>query len=87
MKPDQLGPETATAMAVITDAVRRSSGLVVGVNVLANGAIQALAVAKAAGAGFIRVNQWANAYVANEGLIDGPAGQATRYRSRRSLDP
>jgi membrane complex biogenesis BtpA family protein len=81
LKPDQLGPETATAMAVITDAVRRSSGLVVGVNVLANGAIQALAVAKAAGAGFVRVTQWANAYVANEGLLDGPAGQATRYRS------
>jgi membrane complex biogenesis BtpA family protein len=70
VKPDRLGPETATAMAVITDAVRRSSGLV-----------QALAVAKAAGARFVRVNQWANAYVANEGLLDGPAGEATRYRS------
>ena len=81
LKPEQLGPETATSMAVITDAVRRSSGLVVGVNVLANGAVQALAVAKAAGARFVRVNQWANAYVANEGLLDGPAGQATRYRS------
>jgi membrane complex biogenesis BtpA family protein len=38
-------------------------------------------VAKAAGASFIRVNQWANAYVANEGLIEGPAAAATRYRS------
>jgi membrane complex biogenesis BtpA family protein len=81
VKPDQLGPETTTAMAVITDAVRRSSGLVVGVNVLANGAVQAIAVAKAAGARFVRVNQWANAYVSNEGLLDGQAGLATRYRS------
>lgn len=81
-KPDQLGPETAAAMAVIADAVRRSVGLPLGINVLANGAIQALAIAKAAGAGFIRVNQWANAYVANEGLIEGPAAAATRYRSR-----
>jgi membrane complex biogenesis BtpA family protein len=81
VKPDQLGVETATCMAVITEAVRRGCGGAVGVNVLANGAIQALAVAKAAGAGFVRVNQWANAYVANEGLLDGPAGQAARYRA------
>jgi hypothetical protein len=80
-RPDQLGPETAACMAVMTDAVRRACGLPVGVNVLANGALQALAVAKAAGAAFVRVNQWANAYVANEGLLDGPAGAAARYRA------
>lgn len=80
-KPEHLGPETAACMAVMTDAVRRETGACVGVNVLANGAMQALAVAKAAGVSFIRVNQWANAYVANEGLIEGPAAAATRYRS------
>jgi uncharacterized protein len=80
-KPDRLGPETAACMAVMTDAVRRQGGLPVGVNVLANGAVQALAVAKAAGAAFVRVNQWSNAYVANEGLMDGPAGEAMRYRA------
>ncbi len=80
-KPDDLGPETAAAMAVMTDAVRRHSGLPIGVNILANGAVQAIAVAKAAGAAFVRVNQWSNAYVANEGLMDGPAGAAARYRA------
>lgn len=80
-KPADLGPETAACMAVMTDAVRRAAGLPVGVNVLANGVHQALAVAKAAGAAFVRVNQWANAYVANEGLLDGEAGSATRYRA------
>ena len=29
----------------------------------------------------VRVNQWANAYVANEGIIEGPAAKATRYRA------
>jgi membrane complex biogenesis BtpA family protein len=48
---------------------------------LANGVHCAIAVAKASGAAFVRVNQWANAYVANEGLMDGLAGSATRYRS------
>jgi uncharacterized protein len=80
-KPDRLGPETAACMAVITDAVRRETGLPIGVNVLANAAVAALAVAKAAGARFVRVNQWANAYVANEGFIEGPAAEATRYRA------
>jgi membrane complex biogenesis BtpA family protein len=80
-KPDKIGHETVACMAVITDAVRRASGLPVGVNVLANGALAALAVAKASGAAFVRVNQWANAYVANEGFIEGPAGEAARYRA------
>lgn len=80
-KPGDLGPETAAMMAVILDRVRRSVRIPVGVNILANGAVQALAVARAAGGAFVRVNQWANAYVANEGIIEGPAAIATRYRS------
>ncbi|HEX3348587.1 MAG TPA: BtpA/SgcQ family protein [Acetobacteraceae bacterium] len=80
-KPADLGPETAACMAVMTRAVREAVALPVGVNVLANGAVMALAVAKAAGAAFVRVNQWANAYVANEGFIEGRAAEATRYRA------
>lgn len=80
-KPGDIGPETAAMMAVIADQARRATGLPIGINVLANAAIPALAVAKAAQSGFIRVNQWANAYVANEGLIEGESGRALRYRS------
>ncbi len=80
-KPDELGPETAAAMAVMTERVRRETGLPIGVNVLANGAVAAIATAKAAGATFVRVNQWANAYVANEGFMEGKAGAASRYRA------
>jgi membrane complex biogenesis BtpA family protein len=80
-RPEEIGQETATAMAVMADRVQRAIGLPVGVNVLANGAMTATAVAKAAGAAFIRVNQWANAYVANEGIIEGPAARVARYRS------
>lgn len=80
-KPDELGPETAAAMAVIADAVRRETGLPIGINVLANAPLQALAVARASGARFIRVNQFANAYVANEGFMEGRAGAVMRYRA------
>ncbi len=35
----------------------------------------------AGGADFVRVNQWANAYIANEGFIEGAAAKTLRYRS------
>jgi membrane complex biogenesis BtpA family protein len=80
-KPHDIGHETVAAMAVIARAVRLEAGCAVGINVLANAAVPALAVAKAAGCSFIRVNQWANAYVANEGFVEGEAAAATRYRA------
>jgi membrane complex biogenesis BtpA family protein len=81
-KPEDIGPETAAHMAVVTDRIGRETGLPLGINVLANAALHALAIASAAGAKFVRVNQWANAYVANEGFIEGAAAKALRYRSR-----
>ncbi len=81
-KPDDIGPEVAAHMAVIADRIRTTLGKPIGINVLANAPIPALAIASASGAGFIRVNQWANAYVANEGLLDGEAAKAARYRAR-----
>lgn len=80
-KPEDIGFETVAAMSVIADRLINHTQLPVGINILANGAIQALAVAKAAGARFIRVNQWVNAYVANEGFVEGPSARALRYRS------
>ncbi len=80
-KPDEIGMETVAAMAALVGPIAAEAGLPVGINVLANGAIPALAVAKATGARFVRVNQWVNAYVANEGFVEGPAARALRYRA------
>lgn len=85
-KPSDIGPEVASHMAVVADRIRAGFGKPVGINVLANAPIPALAIASASGAGFIRVNQWANAYVANEGLLDGEAAAAMRYRARLRAD-
>lgn len=85
-KPEDLGFETAACMAVMADHVREHVGLPVGVNVLANGAVCAVAAAQAGQASFIRVNQWVNAYIANEGLLDGASPEATRYRARLRAD-
>lgn len=81
LKPEKIGFETVAAMSYITKPIIEKSDLPVGINILANGVIPSLAVAKATGADFVRVNQWVNAYVANEGFVEGKAGEALRYRS------
>lgn len=85
-KPDDIGPETAAFMAVITDKIRERFAAPLGINVLANAAIPAIATALASGADFVRVNQWANAYIANEGFIEGAAAKALRYRNQLRAD-
>jgi hypothetical protein len=80
-RPEDIGFETVAAMSVVASAVRKETALPIGVNLLANGALPAVAAAKACGAAFIRVNQWVNAYVANEGLLQGESARVMRYRS------
>ncbi|MEU3270969.1 BtpA/SgcQ family protein [Saccharomonospora sp. NPDC006951] len=81
-KPEDQSFENAATLAVIGDRVRDEVGLPVGVNVLANGAHCSIATAQAAQSSFVRVNQWVNAYVANEGFMEGLSPSATRYRAR-----
>ncbi len=81
LKPDQIGPETVACLTSVAQAVTEVVDLPIGIMCLANAAIESLAIAKAVDAKFIRSNQWANAYVANEGIIEGAAAQALRFRS------
>ena len=84
LKPHEIGPEIISAMSAIIVRVVDTIHLPFGISLLANGAIGGLAIAKATGARFIRVNQWVNAYVGNEGLIEGESARALRYR--RQID-
>ncbi|WP_274650844.1 BtpA/SgcQ family protein [Paenibacillus humicola] len=81
-KPEDIGVDTAAAFAALAVRIKQETKLPIGINCLANGAIPALAVAKAADLPFVRVNQWVNAYVANEGFIEGPSAKAMRFRSQ-----
>lgn len=81
LKPDSIGPETVAALTTATAAVCAAVSLPVGSMCLANAALESLAIAKATGASFIRANGWANAYIANEGYIEGAAARALRFRS------
>ncbi|NIH66880.1 BtpA/SgcQ family protein [Modestobacter marinus] len=87
LKPGEHGYEVAATMGVITAAVVAELGAKVGVSVLSNAGQCSVAAAWAAGAGWVRVNQWANAYVANEGIIEGQAASTTRYRHAIGADP
>lgn len=80
-KPENIGLETAAAMAYVTKPLIREADVPIGINILANASKASLAVARATDAPFIRVNQWVNAYIANEGFIEGAAAEALRYRS------
>jgi membrane complex biogenesis BtpA family protein len=79
-KPERVGPETVAGLTAVTVAVREAVSVPVGINCLANAVIQSLAVARATGGAFVRANQWANAYVANEGIVEGAAAEALRFR-------
>jgi len=75
------GPEVVAAMAVIGREVRRAVPLPLGVQVLAAANEEAIAVALACGAAFVRVEGFVFAHVADEGLIEADAGPLLRYRA------
>jgi len=81
LRPDDIGPETVAALTAACVEIRNVVDIPMGVTCVANGAIQGIAIAKAVGAKFVRVNQWANAYIANEGFLNGEAAKALRFRS------
>ena len=82
----RLDPETIAGMTV---AVARVQGLVkvpVGINMLRNDALSALAIAVVTGAKFIRVNVHYGVMAAEEGLIEGEAFQTMRRRRALAAD-
>ena len=75
-----VGPEITAAMTAVAREVKRETGLVLGVQVLAGANHEALAVAHASGADFVRVEGFVYAHVADEGVIESCAGELLRYR-------
>jgi hypothetical protein len=78
---DDVPKTTVAAMTRACAAVHDSVGIPVGVNVLRNDALAALAVAGAAGASFIRVNVLSGTMAADQGVITGRAAEVARMRA------
>lgn len=82
-----VGPEIIGAMTAVGLAVRAAAPLPLGVQILAAANREALAVALACGAAFVRVENFAYAHVADEGLMPtAEAGPLLRYRRQIGAD-
>lgn len=75
-----VGPEIVAAMTAVGCAIKREMPLPLGVQVLAGANREAIAVAQACGAEFVRAEGFVFAHVADEGLIESCAGDLLRYR-------
>jgi len=79
-------PETVAAMTAIGREVRREVPLPLGVQVLAGENREALAVAAASGAAFIRAEAFVFGHVADEGWLEASAGPLLRARRAMGAD-
>ena len=86
-KPFTKGRVEAETVAAMTRVIGEiwSDALQIGVNVLRNDALSALAIAAVTGAAFIRVNVHTGAAVTDQGIIEGDA--YTTLRKRAALAP
>jgi len=75
-----VGPEITASMTAIALAVKDASNLPCGIQILAGANHEALAVAHAADLQFARVEGYAFAHVADEGIIESSAASLLRYR-------
>ncbi len=76
----QVGPEVVAVMACLCRAVKSAIALPLGVQILAGANQEALAVALAGGASFIRAEGFVFGHLADEGLMEACAGPLLRYR-------
>jgi membrane complex biogenesis BtpA family protein len=81
-----VGPEITAAVTALAREVKRETGLVLGVQVLAGANREAIAIAHASGVEFVRVEGFVFAHVADEGVIESCAGELLRYRRAIGAD-
>jgi membrane complex biogenesis BtpA family protein len=66
----RVSPITVASMTVIAKEVAKEVRIPIGVNVLRNDALAALAIAKAIGGSFIRVNAYVETVVTDQGIVE-----------------
>ena len=77
----EIGPETVAFLAVAAEKIKtRFPETPLGITVHLNGGVQALAVAQAVHADFIRCFNLMNSYISNSGYVGAAAPELMRYR-------
>jgi uncharacterized protein len=79
---DSVPPETVAALTRAADGLTMATGLPIGVNVLRNDAMSALAIAAVTGAAMIRVNVYTGVMYTDQGPIVGRAAELLRKRAQ-----
>jgi membrane complex biogenesis BtpA family protein len=75
-----------SAMTLIVDRIQNLVTLPIGLNVLRNDGLSAMAIASCTNAQFIRVNVLTGAMATDQGLIEGNAYELLRYRRELGAD-
>jgi hypothetical protein len=78
--PGRVEAETVAAMAHIASRIRGAITIPLGINVLRNDGLSALAIAKAVDAQFIRVNILSGARLTDQGMIQGISAPLLRLK-------
>lgn len=91
VKSSQFGPEVIASMTAVTAEVQRvllqeKRNVPVGIQVLACGGKEAIAIAKATNCKFIRNEGFVFSHIGDEGFIDSNAGELLRYRRMIDAD-
>lgn len=79
---DKVDVSTACALTLAVKRVKSVTKLPIGVNVLRNDALSALAIATVCGAEYIRVNVLSGAMVTDQGIIESDARNVLLYRKQ-----
>ncbi|YAI82738.1 MAG: photosystem I biogenesis protein BtpA [cyanobacterium endosymbiont of Rhopalodia sterrenbergii] len=83
---NQVDPAIISAMTLIVDRIKNLVVVPVGINLLRNDAIGAMAIASTINAQFIRVNVLTGIMATDQGLIEGNAHKLLRYRRELGAD-
>lgn len=91
IKSARFGPEIVAAMTAATIEIKKiieqsNQNIPLGVQVLACGGKEALAIAKATQCNFIRNEGFVFSHIGDEGFIDSNAGEILRYRKMIDAD-
>ena len=81
---EKVDPVVISAMTLIVDRIKNLVVVPVGINLLRNDSVGAMAIASTINAQFIRVNVLTGIMATDQGLIEGNAYELLRYR--RQLD-
>ena len=82
-REEPMPPHHTAIMTCVAHEIKKAyPDIVLGINCLRNDALAALGIAVAVGAAFIRVNVLSGAYVTDQGVIEGCAYEALRYRQQ-----